>query len=820
MADIFVSYTSSDRDWAFWIGHELIALGHRPRIHEWEIPGGGDIPKWMEERHHDADSVLCVISKAYLEADYSSWERRSAQWAAQNKRPNFLLPVAVEACEVPTLLAHVKRCSLHGLSEDEARTKLAAFLAPAEPTARPTVFPGAAKSRVPAAHSAAPFPGKPAAAVALSNIPIAVPRHFLGRDESLAAIDAALAGNSGRVAVTALHGLRGVGKTTLAVAYAERHRENYRATWWIRAESESGMRADLVALGVRLGWVAADEKEEPALNAALGKLRDDGAGILLIYDNAFDSKTLKPYLPRSGASRVLITSNAPAWRGLAEPLEIDVWPKEVGADYLIARTGRAAEREAAEALSEALGGLPLAHEQAAAYCEDLGVALADYRRRFEGEAGKFLDDAEYAPEEYHNRRTVAATFSLAIDEAARRHPAAEPLLVHAALLAPEPIPLYLFSEAREKFGEPLASGLSGDGLDKAVAALRTFALVDRETITDERDPAITTDCIRLHRLVRQVAAARCVGDEREGIRGTLINALAAVYPFGVYNDPGSWPQARRLDAHALALIKDDVALPDVAKPASELLNELGAYRQFALGAYSLARRFYERALAIREKAFGAEHPSTATSLNNLALLLLHQGDLIAPRPLFERALAIHEKTLGPEHRETGADVNNLALLLQGQGDLAGARPLFERALAISEKVLGSENPDTAICLNNLAGLLRDQGDFAGARPLYERALMIDVTALGPEHPSTNVHRANLARWLIAAGDAENGLKSANAALAAHEKTLGSNHPWTTASASVTADALDALGRAEEAAKLRARYGLTKESPPSAPPAVG
>jgi hypothetical protein len=40
MADIFVSYTASDRDWAFWIAKELEALGHAPHIHEWEIKSG------------------------------------------------------------------------------------------------------------------------------------------------------------------------------------------------------------------------------------------------------------------------------------------------------------------------------------------------------------------------------------------------------------------------------------------------------------------------------------------------------------------------------------------------------------------------------------------------------------------------------------------------------------------------------------------------------------------------------------------------------------------------------------------------------------
>ena len=69
--------------------------------------------------------------------------------------------------------------------------------------------------------------------------------------------------------------------------------------------------------------------------------------------------------------------------------------------------------------------------------------------------------------------------------------------------------MFLFSEGREKLGQPLASLLADDGLDEAVAALRAFALVDRETIPDERDPAIETASIRLHRLVRTVAAGDC-----------------------------------------------------------------------------------------------------------------------------------------------------------------------------------------------------------------------------------------------------------------------------------------------------------------------
>jgi hypothetical protein len=258
------------------------------------------------------------------------------------------------------------------------------------------------------------------------------------------------------------------------------------------------------------------------------RLRQEGDGILLIFDNAINADALRPYLPRGGTARVLVTSSAHAWRAVAAPIEIRVWPDEIGVGYLLARTGGKSDRIAAKTLSEALGGLPLAHEQAGAYCERLDISLAEYRKRFETAPGLFLDDARDAPAEYHDGLTVAKTFSLAIDEAAKLHPAAEPLIVHAALLAPEPIPLFLFFEAREKFGEPLASQLADGGLNEAVAALRTFALVDRETILSEPDTSSMTDVIRLHRLVREVAAARREGERREQLRRALVAALVVL----------------------------------------------------------------------------------------------------------------------------------------------------------------------------------------------------------------------------------------------------------------------------------------------------
>ena len=77
MADIFVSYTSSDHNWAMWIAKELKALGHTPHVHEGEIGAGDDIYAWMEDRHDAADHVLCVVSDEYLKAPYSTGGRQS-----------------------------------------------------------------------------------------------------------------------------------------------------------------------------------------------------------------------------------------------------------------------------------------------------------------------------------------------------------------------------------------------------------------------------------------------------------------------------------------------------------------------------------------------------------------------------------------------------------------------------------------------------------------------------------------------------------------------------------------------------------------------
>jgi hypothetical protein len=97
--------------------------------------------EWMQSRIQGADCVLCLVSAAYLAAQYSSWELRVAQWAAAGQRRNFVLPVFVQECEPPLALAHIKRCELFNVSEEEARARLARYVAIPD-SAAPALFPG------------------------------------------------------------------------------------------------------------------------------------------------------------------------------------------------------------------------------------------------------------------------------------------------------------------------------------------------------------------------------------------------------------------------------------------------------------------------------------------------------------------------------------------------------------------------------------------------------------------------------------------------------------------------------------------------------
>ncbi|MBM4283712.1 MAG: CHAT domain-containing protein [Deltaproteobacteria bacterium] len=264
---------------------------------------------------------------------------------------------------------------------------------------------------------------------------------------------------------------------------------------------------------------------------------------------------------------------------------------------------------------------------------------------------------------------------------------------------------------------------------------------------------------------------------------------------------GRYQEALPLAQRALA-IREKAFGPEHPHTAV-VVNTLGLLYE-GLGKYDQALPLLQRALKIREQVLGPEHLDTASSLNNLAGLYRVMGAYEQALPLYRRSLAIYEKALGPEHPLTATSLNNLALLYKAMGAYQEALPLYRRALKIREQVLGPEHLDTASSLNNLAELYRVMGAYEQALPLYRRSLAIYEKALGPEHPLTATSLNNLALVYKGMGAYQQALPLFRRALAIDEKILGPKHPDTAVDLNNLAELYRVMGLYEQALPLYQR----------------
>ncbi|TRV63677.1 MAG: CHAT domain-containing protein [Microcystis panniformis Mp_MB_F_20051200_S9] len=227
----------------------------------------------------------------------------------------------------------------------------------------------------------------------------------------------------------------------------------------------------------------------------------------------------------------------------------------------------------------------------------------------------------------------------------------------------------------------------------------------------------------------------------------------------LYQSQGRYSEAEPLYKQALAISKQQ--LGDNHPDTATSLN-------------NLALLYYKQALAISKQQLGDNHPDTATSLNNLALLYDSQGRYSEAEPLYKQALAISKQQLGDNHPDTATSLNNLAALYQSQGRYSEAEPLYKEALAIRKQQLGDNHPATATSLNNLAALYESQGRYSEAEPLYKEALAIRKQQLGDNHPDTATSLNNLAGLYWSQDDIPQAINYLSQGLAVEEYNLSEN----------------------------------------------
>jgi hypothetical protein len=162
----------------------------------------------------------------------------------------------------------------------------------------------------------------------LSEVPEA--EHFVAREEELAEIHAALARNGSRSTVV-LHGLGGIGKTQLSVAYAKRHKETYSAIFWLNIKDEESLKQSFAKVAKRIlrEHPSASPLSGVDMNGKLDEVVDavkawlslrDNTRWLMIYDNYDNPKLpgnsdnaavdIHKYLPESYQGSVIITTRS------------------------------------------------------------------------------------------------------------------------------------------------------------------------------------------------------------------------------------------------------------------------------------------------------------------------------------------------------------------------------------------------------------------------------------------------------------------------------------------------------------------------------
>jgi tetratricopeptide (TPR) repeat protein len=658
---------------------------------------------------------------------------------------------------------------------------------------------------------------------------------FKGRDEFLEQLRSKVENKVGSALVIAtkqtIHGLGGIGKTRLAIEYANRYSEHYNALLFVVADSPENLRANIANL---CGALRINEPDPTRQYAAAIKWLQQHPGWFLIVDNVDTKEAAKAVeesiLGKLKEGHILVTSRLSGWRNRdLDPLELDVISEDASVELLlegtdVQRKPTQSDNQRALELAKRLGCLPLALQQAVGFISTRHCSFEEYLNRW--------DSAEKKVVEWHDElelkypRSIATTWELSFDE---MKPEGTKALGLICWLAPDPIPkglLHKVSQVPNSFD-----------MEDGIAELEKYSFL--RWVDNEKE------LVQVHALVSEIARYRMRELER---KNTLVNSLGIMKVFVEDHDPSdphTWPSIfKPCRAHLGKLIEQADKMED-ENPAAYLMTILGRYlhsidaleeaepllmraleidessngpdhpivaielNNLALlhvetNRYSKAEPLYRRAIAIFEASYGLDHPSVALGLNNLAGLLVETNRHAEAEPLFRRAIAIEEAFYGPDHPNVAKGLSNLARLLQETNRQSEAEPLFRRALANEEASYGLEHANVARGLNNLALLLQEVNCLNEAELLFRRALRIYEASYGPEHRNVAIGLDNLARLLCETNHHAEAEPLFRRAIRIYEASLGSEHPAFANGLSNLASLLFVTNRHSQAEQLYTR----------------
>ncbi|MGI5377050.1 tetratricopeptide repeat protein [Streptomyces sp. CA-251387] len=611
-------------------------------------------------------------------------------------------------------------------------------------------------------------------------------RQFVGRERELAALERAFE-NAVGVVVRAVHGLGGVGKSTLAAHWAAGQTGAFDVVWWITAETEADLDAGLADLAVALQPALGDVLSRKALRDLAVRWLSANTGWLLVLDNVSAPADVRWLLGRATGGRFLVTTRqAAGWQGIAETLSLDVLELPEAVELFEQVYGGPVD--GVEELCRELGCLPLAVEQAAAYCREARITPGNYHRQLAAHPGQILTKA---PE---GGRTIARVWRVTLDRLADT-PLAGHILLIMAWWAPDGI--------HRSYLEPLAGGSPPD----VTEALRRLAAHSMITLHDD-------GTLSVHRLVQAVARAEDPEDpHRSPERVRAARDLAAVL-LNARADRGhlAWgwiTHAQTLLGHVapeeeteqivLLLCNMSVWFPELGKTALAARAATAAERvcgerhkvtllarEYLAGAYEKAGEF-DRALTLLRKNVsitvrmnGRKHPDTFQARARLTRPMLMSGDLKGGLAWAEKTVRRAERHLGAAHEVT----LEVAQVLAGAWvTLAEADPDRYASAAVAEverrriQAIRAEGEDGKIaCFMtlHLKELHELRGDIRQALAMAEALVVSAGRHYGELNALTLSARMSHVHLLMRIGEGERVRELAGPLIADWERVFGAS----------------------------------------------
>ena len=660
------------------------------------------------------------------------------------------------------------------------------------------------------------------------NLPQTNVTFFAGRDDDLQKVHELLQKNQ-KVAVSAfVKGMGGVGKSELALQYALRHllTDYGGGICWLRGNEGTlpTQLQDFVQVQLRETMPDGLDSGEKLAGYCWRRLSERIEGqMLVVLDDVKDYGNVEPFLPTlDGKFRVLVTTRL-GWGNAMQQYTLDVLVLAAAVDllksFLPEADPRQENEEAIENLCTWLGRLPLAIELVGRYLalpNQLDTGISEILQRLRGECMVQLSQITVEERKLLPKNlNVAASFFLSWQELS---PLAQRLACLLGLFALAPIPWTLIQSAmlnETKQKQSFWQGLQGLFQKKAVA------------LTERDLQGARGELLNLHLLERT----------QQGVY-ELHQLLREYFQFQLQQHP-EWQVLRQQVAVSLLNISKGVgqtitidqvkevtpAIPHLEILGQEMLDVIPNPEDNLVWAFVGIARFYEgqglyasavipfqNCLNETESRLGSDHPSVATSLNNLAGLYNSQGKYREAELLFVQSLEIIERQLGENHPDVATIINNLAESYKSQGKYSEAETLYLRSLEIWECKLGENHPKVAAILNNLADLYKSQGRYSESETLYLRSLEIRERKQGSIDPDVAQSLNNLALLYRVQGKYCEAETLYLRSLEIWECKLGENHPKVAASLNNLAELYRIQGRYSEAEILRSRcLGIERDT---------